>query len=90
MMSHGTLEVFTPTENTRIIVFFYAFVQMLENSYLQHREGLLPDAIFESYGWRWGMIQTPRFADYWSRSSQLVVGSEFAEFFESRVQIGPG
>jgi len=84
-----TTEDFTPTENTRIIVFFNAFVQMLENSYLQHREGLVPDAIFESYGWRWGMIQTPRFEEYWTQSSQLVVGSEFAEFFENRVQIGP-
>lgn len=81
---------FEPTENTRIIVFFNAFVQMLENSYLQHREGLVSDAVFESYGWRWGMIQTPRFQEYWETSAGLVVGSDFAAFFESRVQIGPG
>ena len=80
---------FTPTENTRIIVFFNAFVQMLENSYLQHREGLVSNAVFEGYGWRWGMIQTERFEEYWKNSSQLVVGSEFAAFFEHQVQIGP-
>lgn len=81
---------FTPTENTRIRVFFNAFVQILENSYLQHREGLVPDAVFESYGWGWGMIQTPRFEEYWEESSRIVVRSEFAAFFESQVQIGPG
>lgn len=85
-----TADDFTATENTRIIVFFNAFVQMLENSYLQHREGLVPDAVFDSYGWRWGMIQTRRFEEYWTQSSRLVVGSEFADFFESQVQIGPG
>lgn len=81
---------FTPTENTRLILFFNAFVQILENSYLQHREGLVPDAVFEGYGWGWGMIQTERFREYWENSSGIVVGSEFAEFFENRVQIGPG
>ena len=80
---------FTLTENTRIITFFNAFVQMLENSYLQHREGLVPDAVFEGYGWRWGMLQTARFAEYWENSSGMVVRSEFAAFFESQVQIGP-
>lgn len=45
--------------------------------------------VFESYGWRWGMIRTECFEEYWENSSQLVVGSEFAPFFERQVQIGP-
>ncbi len=76
-------------ENTQISMYINAFVQMLENSYLQHREGLVSDVVFESYGWRWGLIQTPRFREWWDDSSRRVVSSEFATFFEERVQIGP-
>lgn len=92
---------FQPTENSQIIILFNGFVQILENSYLQNREGLVPDAVFESYGWGWGMIQTKRFQEYWEndiewgvgadgRRSAGVVSPESAAFFESRVQIGPG
>jgi hypothetical protein len=84
-------ENFTPLENTQINILFNAFVQMLENSFLQHREGLVSEAVFDSYGWTWGMIQTPRFEEYWrNRSSPHVASPDFVEFFEARVQIGPG
>jgi len=86
-----TTEDFTAVENTQITIMFNAFVQMLENSFLQHREGLVTEAVFDSYGWTWGMIQTPRFEEYWrNRSSPHVASREFVEFFEARVQIGPG
>lgn len=89
---HGgeTTENFTPLENTQINILFNAFVQMLENSFLQHREGLVSEAVFDSYGWTWGMLQTPRFEEYWrNRSSPHVTSPDFVEFFEARVQIGP-
>jgi hypothetical protein len=35
------------------------------------------------------MIQTERFEDYWENSSRIVVGTDFAAFFENQVQIGP-
>jgi hypothetical protein len=86
-----TTEDFTPVENTQINIMFNAFVQMLENSFLQHREGLVTEAVFDSYGWTWGMIQTARFEEYWrNRSSPHVASPEFVEFFEARVRIGPG
>jgi hypothetical protein len=55
---HGgeTTESFTPLENTQITILFNAFVQRLENSFLQHREGLVSQAVFYSYGWTWGMV----------------------------------
>jgi hypothetical protein len=43
-----TTENFTPVENTQITIMFNAFVQMLENSFLQHR---VSEAVFDSYGW---------------------------------------
>ena len=85
-----TTESFTPVENTQITILFNAFVQMLENSFLQHREGLVSEAVFDSYGWTWGMIQTPRFEEYWrDRSSPHVASPDFVEFFQALVQIGP-
>jgi len=89
--SGETTENFTPLENTQVNILFNAFVQMLENSFLQHREGLVSEAVFDSYGWTWGMIQTPRFEEYWrNRSSPHVTSPDFVEFFEARVQIGSG
>ena len=86
-----TTEDFSAIENTQITIMFNAFVQMLENSYLQHREGMVSDAVFESYGWTWGMLQTARFEEYWrNRSSPHVASPEFVAFFERIVQIGPG
>jgi hypothetical protein len=88
--SGETTDDFTPVENTQISIMFNAFVQMLENSFLQHREGLVSEAVFDSYGWTWGMIQTARFEEYWrNRSSPHVASPEFVGFFEARVQIGP-
>ena len=84
----ATTEDFTPIENTQINIMFNAFVQMLENSFLQHREGLVTEAVFDSYGWTWGMIQTARFEEYWrNRSSPHVASPEFVEFFEARARI---
>ena len=89
--SGETTADFTPIENTQISILFNGFVQMLENSFHQHREGLVSEAVFDGYGWRWGMIQTARFEEYWrGRENPHVASPDFVEFFEARVQIGPG
>ena len=80
---------FTPAENQQLVFNLFAFLRMLENTYLQHREGLVPDAVFESYGWNDGIIRTRYFADFWERGSGNVVSPGFREFFEARVHIGP-
>lgn len=96
-----TREQFTGTENVQVFMIFAAFVQILENTYLQHREGLVPEAVFESYGWGYGTTQTRRFQEFWEidvgrvvRDDGIarpdIVGRDFAVFFEGRVQIGPG
>ena len=79
----------TPVEAQQMAMDMFAFLRMLENTYLQHREGLVPDAVFESYGWNDGIIRTPYFAEFWETGAHRVVSPEFREFFESRVQIGP-
>ena len=85
----ATQEDFTSAENQQLILSLFAFVGMLENTYLQHREGLVPDAVFESYGWNDGVIRTPYFARFWETVAANVVSPEFRKFFESRVHIGP-
>ena len=68
---------------------FVGFVRNLENTYLQHREGLVPDAVFESYGWNDNLPRTKYFADFWANNADAVVSPDFKQYFESRVQIGP-
>lgn len=85
-----TTDEFTAIENTQLNILFNAFVQMLENSYLQYREGLVTEDVFKSYKGTWGMLQTDRFGEYWrNRSNPHVTSPEFVEFFEARVKIGP-
>ncbi len=76
-------------ENQQLNMNFVGFVRNLENTYLQHREGLVPDAVFESYGWNDSLPRTKYFAEFWADNADEVVGPDFKQFFESRVQIGP-
>jgi len=80
---------FSPIENQQLVQNIGAFMRGLENTYLQHREGLVPDAVFESYGWNDGITSTPYFRDYWEQNASGMIGAEFMRFFESRKQIGP-
>jgi hypothetical protein len=89
MFEGATSSEFTPGENQQLLMNLIAFVRMLENTYLQHREGLVPDAVFESYGWNDLVTHTPYFAEFWAASADGSVSPDFQQFFESRVQIGP-
>ncbi len=80
---------FSPVENQQLNMNFVGFVRNLENTYLRHREGLVPDAVFESYGWNDNLPRTKYFAEFWADNAGEVVGPDFKQFFESRVQIGP-
>jgi len=80
---------FEPEERLQLSMSMFAFLRMLENTYLQHREGVVGDAVFESYGWHDGIIRTAYFAGFWERAAPRVVSPEFRRFFEARVQIGP-
>ena len=89
MFEGGTSSEFTRGENQQLTMNLTAFVRMLENTYLQHREGLVPDAVFESYGWNDLVTRTAYFAEFWAASAEGSVSPDFQQFFESRVQIGP-
>lgn len=85
----ASLEDFSTTERMLILGVFNSFIQQLENSFLQYREGLVSDAVFESYGWQYGLIQTRTFGDYWEYTEGEIIHPEFAKFMSDRVQIGP-
>jgi hypothetical protein len=87
--TNASSESFDETENMQLDVLFSAYIQSLENSYLQHHEGLVSDIVFESYGWRYAFVRTTRFEEYWNVVAKHVVSPDFAAFFESRVTIGP-
>ena len=80
---------FSPVENQQLNMNFVGYVRNLENTFLQHREGLVPDAVFESYGWNDNLPQTKYFAEFWANNADAVVSPDFKQFFESRMQIGP-
>jgi hypothetical protein len=82
-----TTDSFSPIERQQLNMNIHAYLLGLENTYLQHREGLLPDAIFESYGWNDNLSGTPYFAEFWRESKGTIVSSEFEKFLESRMQI---
>ena len=85
----ATASDFTPTENQQLTVNLVGFVRLLENTYLQEREGLVSDAVYESYGWNDAVLRLPYFAEFWALNADGVVSPEFRRFFESRVKIGP-
>ncbi len=89
MFEGATSSEFTRGENQQLTMNLTAFVRMLENTYLQHREGLVPEAVFESYGWNDLVTRTEYFAEFWAARAEGSVSSDFRQFFESRVQIGP-
>ena len=89
MFEGATSSEFTRGENQQLTMNLTAFVRMLENTYLQHREGRVPDAVFESYGWNDLVTRTAYFAEFWATSADGSVSPDFQQFFESRVQIGP-
>ena len=74
----------TPDENMRMGRYYIAFLSHLENTFLQHRAGVVSDDVFESYGWRNRLWVTPHFLARADVVLSVAVSPEFAEFFRSR------
>ena len=87
VFSGAQSDAFTAAENQQLNMILVAFVRMLENTYLQHREGLVPPAVFESYGWNDGVTTTAYFAEFWASNADQIVSPEFADFLEARLQV---
>ena len=82
-------EDFTGPENMQLTVSHMAFIRRLENSYLQYREGILDERVFEGYGWNDGVLRTHYFREFWFRGAGATTGQDFIEFFERRTGITP-
>jgi len=89
VFSGASTQDLAPHETLQMNMNLVGWVGMLENTYLQHRLGLVSDVVFESYGWNNAIHQTTYFGTWWTGSSLLFVSPEFKSFFESRVRIGP-
>lgn len=79
---------FSSTENTQIYFYYLAFLRRLENSYFQFTAGIVDDRIFESYGWNDAILTRPHFREFWKDwGGAESASSEFAAFFESRIDM---
>ena len=85
----ATMDELTAEQNHLIGTNVIAWVGLLENTFVQHRLGLVPDDVFEGYGWNRRFHQTPYFKEWWEARADLWVSADFKSHFESRVQIGP-
>ncbi len=80
---------FTGAEYIQLNVLMQAYVRQLENTYIQHQEGLVSDVVFETFGWQDPIYGTPFFAQWWANLATRWLSPDFRAYFESRVQIGP-
>ena len=85
----STREDFTTAEYIQLNILMQAYVRQLENTYIQHREGLVSDVVFETFGWQDPIYATPFFAEWWDNLATRWLSTDFRAYFESRVQIGP-
>jgi hypothetical protein len=85
----STREDFTTAEYIQLNILMQAVVRQLENTYIQHREGLVSEVVFETYGWRDPIYGTPFFAEWWDNLAEQWLSQDFREYFESKVRIGP-
>ena len=82
----STEEDFEPGEYIQLAAFTQSFVRQLENTYLQNREGIVLDEVFNTYTWGDPLLRTAWFAEWWEVLAEDLVGSDFKGFLESRVQ----
>ena len=80
LQGHGVSD-FEPAQALRLNRYYIAFLSHLENTYLQHRAGVVSDEVFESYGWRNLLWITPHFQEMSEAILRVAVSPEFAEFF---------
>lgn len=85
----ATRNDFTHAEFIQLDMSTQAVVRQLENTYVQHREGLVSNVVFETYGWRDGLYGTPFFAEWWDDLAEETLSPEFRAFFEAQIRIGP-
>ena len=76
---------FQPGEYIQLAAFSQAFVRQLENIYLQNREGIVSEEVFDTYMWSDPFVRTPFFAEWWENISGDVVSVEFRSFLEAQV-----
>ena len=75
-------------EEFRVIFFYNALVQRLENTYFQWRTGLVDDRVFQSYGWTDRILNTEHFAVYWNLiGANFNTDPQFRRFFEENVDL---
>ena len=78
----------TPDQHMQMLTNLIAWIGLLENTFVQHRLGLVDEAVFDAYGWNRNIHRTPYFQEWWNTYARAWVSSDFREFFEARVQIG--
>ena len=77
---------FEPGEWIQLAAYSQAFVRQLENTYLQNQEGIVSDAVFDTYTWGDPFLRTAFFAEWWELLAADLVGPAFKVFLESRVE----
>lgn len=82
----STRSDFEPGGWIQLAAFTQAFVRQLENTYLQNREGIVSDEVFDTYTWGDPLLRTAFFAEWWEMLAEDLVGPDFRDFLESRVQ----
>jgi len=84
----AAMEDFSDIENGRLIFYYNAMIQRLENSYYQWQTGLVDDRILQSYGWTDGVLTSKHFSEYWSLiGATRNTSPGFREFFEEHVVV---
>ena len=78
---------FTLSENNQLFNFYRGTLLRLENTYIQFRNGLVSDDVFDSYGWEDGIFGRPHFAYYWCFIGRGDYSSDFREFFKNRMML---
>lgn len=84
--NRATMADFEPGEWIQLAAYSQAFVRQLENTYVQHQEGIVSDAVFETYTWGDPFLRTALFAEWWALLAEDLVSPGFKNFLESRVE----
>ena len=77
---------FEPGEWVQLAAWAQAFVRQLENTYLQHQEGIVSDAVFDTYTWGDPLLRTAFFAEWWEVLAEDLVSPDFKSFLESQIE----
>lgn len=90
LLQGNVVSDFEPVEVLRLNRYYIAFLSHLENTYRQHRAGVVSEEVFESYGWRNLLWITPHFREVSDAILRVAASPEFAEFFlERTADLGP-